>query len=221
MNGKEKRKIELKEKLNKIAHLFMITKESYLYAEYFHNPETKEEKEILNDLVYYYHFRFINHILFKNTVIELAKLFSSRSTDKFRIGKLIENFKRDGQFGDFGINESSLKIWESYLTKYKGSIDFILKLRDELYAHTDEKEFDYNSIDLSFIKLKELIDLGEKIIKQLYSELFQIGFYFESQKFERTRFPILKVLAIGEEKRKSDISKAAIESIEQHKNKLT
>jgi hypothetical protein len=64
-----------------------------------------------------------------------------------------------------------------------------------------------------------LIDLGEKIIKQLYSELFQIGFDFESQKFERTRFPILKVLAIGEEKRKNDIFKAARESIEQYKNR--
>jgi len=89
INSKEKRQAELKVQLNKFAHLFMIAKESYLYAEYFHNPETKDEIELLQNDIYYYHFRFINHILFKNLVIELAKIFSRKKNDKFRIGNLV------------------------------------------------------------------------------------------------------------------------------------
>jgi hypothetical protein len=80
---KERKKIELRTKLDKVAHLFMIAKESYLYAEYFHNPDTAQERAILNDSVYYYHFRFICHILFKNSIIKLAKLFGRRGSEKF------------------------------------------------------------------------------------------------------------------------------------------
>jgi len=64
INSKGKKQAELKVQLNKFAHLFMIAKESYLYTEYFHNPETKDEIELLQNDIYYYHFRFINHILF-------------------------------------------------------------------------------------------------------------------------------------------------------------
>ena len=218
MNCKEKRQAELKVQLDKLAHLFMIAKESYLYAEYFHNPETKGEKEILQNDIYYYHFRFINHILFKNSVIELAKIFSRKKNDKFRIAKFLDGFKKDGQFGDLGIGIELIQLWEIELTNNNKIIETIIKFRDELYSHTDDKEIDYSVFDLSFIKIKELLDLAEKILWNVYSIIFQANFIFNSPKFERERFPILKVLAIGEEKRKNDVYKEATKSIQRHKN---
>lgn len=218
MNSKEKRQAELKVQLDKFAHLFMIAKESYLYAEYFHNPETKDEIELLQNDIYYYHFRFINHILFKNLVIELAKNFSRKKNDKFRIGKFLNGFKKDGQFGDLGIGIELIQVWESELESNNKVIETIIKFRDELYSHTDDKEIDYDVFDINFIKIKELLDFAEKIICNIFSILFQTHFISNSPKFERERFPILKVLAIGEEKRKNDVYKEATESIRRHKN---
>ena len=40
----------------------------------------------------------------------------------------------------------------------------------------------------------------------MYAVIFNAHFNFNSPKFEKDKFPILKVLAIGEEKRKSDIN---------------
>lgn len=219
MSSKEKRKAELQIQLNKLSHLFIYIKESYLYAEYFHNPETKEEKDLLQDNVYYYHFLFINHILFRNVVIELAKIFRVKGNDKFTISKFIMAFKNDGIYGDLGIDKDSIKSWETELENNRETIAFILTLRDELYAHTDGKDFDYNSIDLSFVQIKKLIDLGEKILMHMYAVIFNAHFNFNSPKFERDRFPILKVLAIGEEKRKSDIIKETNEAMQQYKNR--
>lgn len=218
INSKGKRQAELKVQLNKFAHLFMIAKESYLYAEYFHNPETKDEIELLQNDIYYYHFRFINHILFKNLVIELAKIFSRKKNDKFRIGKFLNGFKKDGQFGDLDIGIELIQVWESELESNNKVIETIIKFRDELYSHTDDKEIDYDVFDINFIKIKELLDFAEKIICNIFSILFQTHFISNSPKFERERFPILKILAIGEEKRKNDVYKEATESIRRHKN---
>lgn len=218
INSKEKRQAELKVQLDKFAHLFMIAKESYLYAEYFHNPETKDEIELLQNDIYYYHFRFINHILFKNLVIELAKIFSRKKSDKFRIAKFLNGFKKDGQFGDLGIGIELIQVWEIELESNNKVIETIIKFRDELYSHTDDKEIDYDVFDINFIKIKELLDFAEKIIRNIFSILFQTHFISNSPKFERERFPILKVLAIGEEKRKNDVYKEATESIRRHKN---
>ena len=58
-----------------------------------------------------------------------------------------------------------------------------VKFRDELYSHTDDKEIDYSVFDLSFIKIKELLDLAEKILWNVYSIIFQANFIFNSPKF--------------------------------------
>lgn len=203
--------------LNKLCHLFMMAKESFLYTEYFHNPETKEEKDIMNDTVFYYHFRFLNHILFRNTIIEFAKIFSDRKTDKLRLTKFISYFKSDGHYSDLGFPVQILLVLEAELVNFKVEIDTMLKLRDELYAHTDTREFDYNSVDINFNRIAELLQLAQNFIGDIYSKIFETHMIFDSPKFERNKFPILKVLALGEIKRKKDIVSRAINSISSFK----
>jgi AbiU2 len=211
------KKEALRTQLDKFLHLFMLAKESFLYTEYFHNPETPEERELLNDTVYFLHFRFINHILFRNTVIELAKIYSNKGADKLRLSKFIANLKRDGQYGDLGVTKDSIEEIESCLIEFKSEIDNIITLRDELYAHTDTKEFEYDSLGIELNRLDSLLKRTELFIGQVYSVIYQSDIIFESPKFDRKRFPILKVLALGETKRKEEIFSVARASLSSYK----
>jgi hypothetical protein len=213
----EDKKEILRIQLDKLCHLFMLAKESFLYAEYFHNPETNEEKELINDTVYFYHFRFLNHILFRNTVIEFAKIYSDRNTDKLRLRKFISYFKQDGQYGDLGYPNELITATETKLLEFELEINAILKLRDELYAHTDTKDFDYDSLGIEFIRLAELLEVAQIFIGNVYSIIFDAHMIFDSPKFDRKRFPILKVLAKGEAKRKEDIYSEARASLSSYK----
>lgn len=38
---------EFKKKLSTISHVYIIAQEAYLYTEYFHNPNTKEELDFV------------------------------------------------------------------------------------------------------------------------------------------------------------------------------
>ena len=219
MNNTTQLTEELKAQLIKLVNVYSITKTSYVYAEYFHNPLTTEERKIMQDPVYASHFNFINHVLFRNLVVEMSKLFSNRSSDKFRLSKFINGLKKEGQYYQLRFEQTLLLAWETALAANKTTIDLIIKIRDELYSHTDGKEEDYNELDINFTDLKKLMDLGENIIGHFFSFFFSADFDFTVPIFERERFPILKVLAIGEEKRKKDIMDEAIRGMNSYKQK--
>jgi hypothetical protein len=199
------KKEELETKLGKIAQIFMFAKDTYLYTDYFHQPDTPEELEVSTNSPHAGHLSFIRHILYRTLIVELAKLFSDKSGDKYRLGALIQSFKITSYFGDMGISETTIQKWESQFNADQAIIDDVITLRDRIYAHTDSLKDDYLNIDLSVKKTHTLLSIAETMIKEIYRVVLNTDLYTESPQFDRQRFGILKLLAKAEKQRQQEI----------------
>lgn len=142
------KKDEIKQEIWGIWEILILARECFEYSNYLYNPDTKEEKEYLT---YSEDFDFIRHILWRMTIIELSKLFSgSRKRDRFEIKTFIAKLKKSGQFSEAGISEATINKWETELLDSNKTVKNILTLRDKIYAHSDLKKDDYNTIQITF-----------------------------------------------------------------------
>ena len=195
----EIKKAELKESIWNIWEILAISKECFEYAFYFHKPETEEESEYLNKSR---DFKFIRHILWRMTIIELSKLFSnSKNRDKYNLNHFINKLKRNQYFGDIGVLEEKIQNWDKILQDNQKLIDEVLILRDKVYAHTDPKKDDFKLIDISFQEIEILINLSEEIITEIYSVAFDSDVRFRAIYFNKDRFNLIKIL-VEEKKNK-------------------
>jgi len=186
-------KKELKENIWLIWKILTLAKECYQYSYYMHKPETPGELEYLK---YSQHFQFIRHILWRNTVIELCKLFSKSSgRDKFNIFHFIGKLKKDGHFRSFDVDATKITDWESRLDANKETIEKLLILRDKVYAHTDRMNKNPDDLTPTFEAVKQLIDIVENVIQEIYATVFETHAMMETPLFNRNRFDIVKVLA--------------------------
>ncbi len=198
-----KRELELK--LEKILHVYIFAQEAYLYTEYFHNPDTKEELDLVTNSPLSRDILKIMHLMFRTLISEVSKLFSHSEMDKFRLESFIKSIAPSGHFRKIGISVNHVEFWEEQLNKNKDIIDTILLLRSKLYAHTDNPLTDYNDIDISFKQIKSLLDLAATILKGIYRDIFDNDLLTHSPSFDRSRFGILKLLAKAEKERQDEI----------------
>ena len=174
------KKDELKQNIWKIWEISMLAKKCLIYSYYFHKPETEEESNYLDKSK---EFKFIRHILWRNSVIEFSKLFSnSARRDKYNIYKFLKNLNRDQYFGEFGIEKETIENWREKLKENEKTINSILLLRDKVYGHTDTENA-INNIDTpTFKETRELLFIIESIIKEIYFKvtiLFAIWYDIE------------------------------------------
>lgn len=109
----EIKKEKLKKNIRSIWEILTISKECFEYAFYFHKPETDDESEYLNKSR---DFKFIRHILWRMTIIELSKLFrNSKNSDRHNLNHFINQLKRNQYFGDIGVLEEKIQNWEKVL----------------------------------------------------------------------------------------------------------
>lgn len=198
-------KRELEIKLEKICHVYIFVQEVYLYTEYFHNPDTKEELELVINSAHSRHLHKIMHFMFRSLVSEISKLFSRSENDKFRLESFINSLSSTGHFRNLNVSNEKVKFWQDQLASNKDSIDNIILLRSKLYAHTDNPLTDFTNIDISFKEIKSLLDLASIILKEIYSDIFQSHLITDSPSFDRKGFGILKLLAKAENERKLEI----------------
>jgi len=126
---------EIKNEIWNIWQISLFAKECFSYSQYLHNPKTKVELEYIRGSK---DFQFFRHILWRNTVIELAKLFTDKKDrDRFNIFHFLKKLKVGGQFGKMGIPETQITNWENQIATNSEAINMILTLRDKVYAHTD------------------------------------------------------------------------------------
>jgi hypothetical protein len=201
----EKLKEELKLKLEKILHVYIFALEAYLYTEYFHNPSTKEELELVMKSPHSQEISVIMHLMFRTLISEVSKLFSQSDNDKFRLISFIDSLSASGHFRKIGVSTKHIEIWQRKLDENKVTIENILFLRSKLYAHTDNPLADYSSVDISFKQIKVLLDLAGSILKEIYKDIFDTGLLTDSPSFDRERFTILKLLAKAEKERQEEI----------------
>jgi hypothetical protein len=194
----EKKEI-LRVEVSKIWKIFIICKECFDYSYYLYKPETKEEFDYLQKSR---DFEFIRQIMWRMSIIELSKLFSSSSKrDRYNLYHLINRFKEPGNYSDISVDKTTLGLWESQLSKNQIVIDKILTLRDKLYAHTDSDSETFRAMSISFEEVKGLLQIIEDVIKQIYQQVFESEAMVENLFFEKTRFKVIKILC-EEEKRK-------------------
>lgn len=201
----ENTKEEFSNKLEKVLHVYIFAQEVYLYTEYFHNPETKEELELITKSAHAKKLSMIRHIMFRTLVTEVSKLYSRSKNEKFRLEKLIESLSQSGDFKGTNIPEDRIQLWKQNLLENKETIDSILKLRNKVYAHTDDQVEDYSHVDISFKKIKILLDIADNILKGIHKQVFNIGLLTNPLTFDRKRFSLLKLLASAEKERQASI----------------
>ncbi|MDR3058192.1 MAG: hypothetical protein LBU84_08635 [Prevotella sp.] len=210
-------KEEFKKKLSAISHVYIMAQEAYLYTEYFHNPNTKEE---LDFVVKSNQLRMIMHLMFRTMVNEVSKLFSYSQNDKYRLMGLVKSLSNDGYYGKLGMSMQYIQAWEQEFIDNKEIIDNILILRNKVYAHTDSSLIDYNEIDITFKQIKILLGLADDIIKKLYILIFDTGLDSTSPTFDKERFILLKLMVKGENQRQEELLDNAKKMIDEIHNKL-
>lgn len=195
-------KDELKTKLSTISSVFIIAQDAYLYTEYFHNPNTKEE---LDFVVKSNQLRLIIHLMFRTMINEVSKLFSHSKNDKFRLIALIESLSNNGYYGKLRMPLQYIEGWEQQFIINKDVINDILLLRNRIYAHTDNVFIDHNEIHITFNQIKILLDLADNIIKSIYYLLFDTEFDSTSPTFDKERFLLLNLMVRGQNQKQKEL----------------
>lgn len=192
-------------KLEKILHVYIFAQEAYLYTEYFHNPQTKEELNLVTNSPHTNNLSTIMHLMFRTAIVEVSKLYSRSENDKYQLASFINSLSPSGHFKKVGVSIEYIEMWKNVLVENKSLIDNILKIRSKLYAHTDNPMKNYNDIDISFKEIKTLLDIAAQILTNIYLEIFDTELSIDSPTFDRERFGILKLLAKAEKERQADI----------------
>ena len=211
-----KLKDELKTKLESITQIYILTQELYFYTEYFHNPNTREESDLIEESVHSIHLRFIKHIMFRTLINELAKLFSRSENDKYRLSAFIDSLSESGHYRNLKFSKEKVVLWKEKLDNQSNVIDSVLTLRSKVYAHTDFS-LGFNNTDITFKEIKSLLDFALKIIQEVYGTIFDTELDAESGQFDRERFTMLSTLAKGEECITEELTKEFMADISKHK----
>ena len=201
----EKLKAELNSKVEKILHVYILAQDAYLYTEYFHNPNTVEEKNLVYNSPHSSSLKFIMHLMFRSLITEVSKLYKTGGQERFSIVAFISSLSPSGHFRKIGISLEDIQRWRQCIENNEDVISKVLMLRDKVYAHTDDPLKDYSDIELTFLNIKALLDLAAEILKEIYRVVFDTDLRLHSPAFERNRFGILELLAKGEKQRVEQI----------------
>ena len=152
--------IEQGSKIENIWHIYHFSRECYNVAKYFSNPSTSEEKNVYqkdNSI------SFIQHLFFRMSIIELAKLTVKSQSNHYNIDKFLRELK------ETEIKEL-IKIWEEYTKKHGKLITTIRNLRNKFYAHSDEDRYDFfEEIDsANHTEIEALYSIIVEIIQKIY-----------------------------------------------------
>jgi hypothetical protein len=199
---------QLENEITRIWHIILEAKESLDLSFYLHQPNTQEELDFIT--VFSSELRFIRQILWKNGILELTKVFRNESfkenqNEQFNIFKLISRLQSDGHYRSAQVDTVALDNWNNTLSKHQKTIQQILDLRDNIYAHTSTKGFKIEN-DVSFQDLQKLVNTAEVIIAHVFKSIFGISAVFDIPVFfDRGRFDLISVLATERKERAQKI----------------
>lgn len=197
------KKAEIEKNIWTIWKISILANKCLIYTQYLHKPETNEEKDFLD---HSHDFGFIRHVMWRNTVIELSKLFSSSpNRDKYNIFHFINKFKRDQCFGGLGIEQNKIQDWENRLRENKDIISNILLLRDKVYGHTDNENARRNLDTPTFEETQKLIEIVETIVKEIYSTVLDTDAMIRCPIIDHKPSVIIKILAAERKNRINSI----------------
>ncbi len=201
---KEERKTELKQKLDQYVYILIAAKQCLLFSKDLRFSSDEKLNAFLHRSE---QLAFIHNVLWKQCVIELAKLISpSKRAHRYNIHHLIDQLKDSGHFGCLEIDKTVIQCWQNKIAENQGRINSIMKLRDKAYAHT-EPSFDIYKIDApTFANIEELIRISEGILEEVYKRIFNTGLVLDRLPHYDDRFAsMLKDLVEYQERRQKEL----------------
>ena len=185
----------------------MGAQDAYLYTEYFHNPSTKDELNLVVKSVHSSSISVIMHLMFRTLIVEISKLYSQSKNDRFQLGSFVNSLSHTGHFAKIGVEPRYIERWTVLLADNRPIIQNIRTLRNKLYAHTENPMASYGDIDITFKQIKTLLEIASEIITCIYRDVFDADIQLNSPSFDRERFSLLKLLVKAENSRLNDIYK--------------
>ena len=196
------KKEELNKEIEEIWRILVICKESFLYSQYLHQPDTDKERDYIEHSK---DFLFIRHTLWRMTIVELTKLLRSSNSHRFNIFHFIKKMKIGEYYAPVPVSEQTISKWEALLEENKALIQDVVNLRDKLYAHTDPTNETYINPELTFENTETLIKIIETVVQDIHFHVFDTEAIMQPLYFDKSRFNIIKILADEKERRITQI----------------
>jgi hypothetical protein len=157
-------KENIREELRNILKLVYQAQESYKIS---HCLWTDADDEAINVIkARNTFFAYCKERFFKDTIIELAKLFSVSGTESFNLRVFKNKLYKDADFNGV-IPTKTLKEWSKQLKEAEPIIDKIVEHRNGYVAHTD-RNFNPLNYPLTLKELSDVIDIAQKIAKDIH-----------------------------------------------------
>ncbi len=193
--------MDINKRISVATRIYFAAKEACAYSYYFTNGESPIEQEYLANSS---HLRFISHSLWRVSITETSKLVAKSRNQRFNLFLIIEELKKNKY--EFEHKELMLDKWVNSLAYIEYEIEIVKRLRDKIYAHTDDEvlvpgiKFDYNDVTNVHNRLWNLIfDLNLYVLDKHFEHSLP---YFEGQ-----RLDLLTVLAENKRKRMDELMK--------------
>jgi len=166
---------EFKTDLEKIVKIFFLSKESYLVLKELY--KTIDNSSFLIDLKFKGSFFTLTKVNYwRVIVLQLSKLYIER--ERFNIINLLEKCKKGNYYSSLNINQNFIIDELNKIKENQKLIDDIKIQRDKIFAHEDANNEEIVN-DITLDETKNLIELCQNIIFQIYSEVFDIHNDFE------------------------------------------
>ncbi|MDM1536375.1 hypothetical protein [Myroides odoratimimus] len=196
-------KEQFKIKLENILNIIGMTNEFYNFTYHFHHYKNEDEKDFIYSGPHSQQMAFIRYSLFRNTIIELAKLYSESDNDKYNLNKLLKDCL-DGFSAQLKIPREYLISFKKVLDENNNLIKRIQNVRSNFYAHSKDYRLDVQ-FDISFEEVKFLIQFAEHLLNYIYEFLYDTEIDFNSSLSDRLSF--IPLMVEGEKQRIDSIYK--------------
>jgi hypothetical protein len=167
MNNKN----NLAERIEAIKNIYFSAKIPFIDSEYLYLPETEEEKKVANNNLFIHRIRIS---CWRNSVLEICKLFLDSDNEHFNLFKFIRSLKSEYKSISQEKNVSDAKIdsWISELNRGR-VVEIVTRLkilRDKHIAHTDmNSKTEFGDVRVTFKETRELLNVTEKVLFEIIS----------------------------------------------------
>jgi len=171
------KKKEFEEDLKRIKDIYFSAQETFrINEELYKRNDSSNFENYLKDINPFFHFCKI--YFWRNTVLELSKLFNQKENEKFNIPKFITKLKPDGHFRTLKFNEDFLNVLLGRIEDIQHLIDNLIEQRDKVYAHEDRDNKNVRNL-VSHKQTKQILKIAEDLIKEIYQIHYKTSLQFE------------------------------------------
>ncbi|MDT0676475.1 hypothetical protein [Autumnicola musiva] len=172
--GKKK---EFEESLKRIINIYFSAQETFLINKELHKKiDTSDYESYLKNMNPFFYYCKI--YFWRNTVIELSKLFNENLNDKFNIPKFISKLKPNGHFRLLKVDEEFLKDISTRIESNQHLIENLIDQRNKVYAHEDRDNEGIRNL-VNHNQTEELLEIARDFIKELYRFHYKTSLQFD------------------------------------------